>query len=212
MINKSRQLYSISSEGYLRPVKIMLQLYPQMQDKITLLGFVSQVDKIEGVMSPNPVDVPEELFLNSTHHYLMTDAVGNVSCISEGLQDVGLISQFFMRQNSNFKTVSLDAILGNEFANNITNNDLLISEGIVTQIDTSRIVDYVNVESIAHNETFAAMERQGIYNIHIQLKRFVFENGLSAVDLFRILFLPANYNSMKQNSKKIDSDVIRQMI
>lgn len=166
MINRARLLYAVSFDGYLRPVKIMLQLYPQMQDKITLLGFISQIDKIEGVPQPNFNDVPEEIFYNSPHHYLMTDAVGNVSCISEGLEDVGLISQFFMRHNSNFKTVSLDAIMGVEFAN-ISNSEQLMNEGVVTQIDTSRILEHVNVESIPHEDTMEAMNKQGIYNIHI---------------------------------------------
>lgn len=92
-----------------------------------------------------------------------------------------------MRSNSNFKSLSLDAILGLEFANH-ENHDYLMSDGIVTQIDTSRILEFVNVESIGHNETLAAMERQGIYNIHIQLKRFVFENGVSTCDLYRIIY------------------------
>lgn len=63
-----------------------------------------------------------------------------------------------MRSNSNFKTVSLDAILGLEFANH-ENHDYLMSDGVVTQIDTSRILEFVNVESIAQEEIMGAMER-----------------------------------------------------
>ena len=95
-----------------------------------------------------------------------------------------------MRHNSNFKTVSLDAIMGIEFAS-INSEEQLMNEGVVTQIDTSRILEHVNVESIPHEETIEDMNKQGIYNIHIQLKRFIFENGLSTVDLYRIILLPA---------------------
>jgi hypothetical protein len=102
-----------------------------MQDKITLIGFISQVDKIEGIVPPSFSEVPEELFFNQPHHYIITDEAGNVSCISEGMQDVGLISKFFMRQNSNFKTVSLDAILGLEFASH-ENHHLIQSDGLIT--------------------------------------------------------------------------------
>lgn len=56
-----------------------------MQDKITILGFLQQVDKLEGIVPPSFVDVPEELFYTQPHHYIITDEVGNVSCISEGL-------------------------------------------------------------------------------------------------------------------------------
>jgi hypothetical protein len=42
----------------------MLQLYPQMQDKITLLGFLSEVEKIDGIVPPSFQDIPEEIFQN----------------------------------------------------------------------------------------------------------------------------------------------------
>lgn len=67
-----------------------------MQDKITLIGFMSWVNKIEGILPSSFSEVPEELFYSQPHHYIITDHVGNINCISEGLKDVGLLAEYFM--------------------------------------------------------------------------------------------------------------------
>jgi hypothetical protein len=53
-----------------------------------------------------------------------------------------------------------------------------------------------------------AMERQGIYNIHIQLKRYIFDPRFSIIDLYRIILLPANYKNWgEKGSDKIDLEL-----
>lgn len=40
MINQSRQLFAMTDDGYLRPIQVLLQLYPQMEKRITIIGFI----------------------------------------------------------------------------------------------------------------------------------------------------------------------------
>jgi PAS domain S-box-containing protein len=40
VLNNTLQLYAISNEGYLRPISILVKLYPQISSQITLIGFI----------------------------------------------------------------------------------------------------------------------------------------------------------------------------
>lgn len=56
--------------------------------------------------------------------------------------------------------------MGPEFANYV-NDDYLITDGIVTELDTTRILESVNIESLDHINTQPAIEARGVYNIHL---------------------------------------------
>ncbi|TNV87993.1 hypothetical protein FGO68_gene6410 [Halteria grandinella] len=187
MLNQSRQLFAMTADGYLRPIQVLLQLYPQMQERITILGFIQTIEKLDGIVPPKSIELPEELYQNQPHHYLMTDECfygfqnlqqkftdkcGNVNCISEGLKEIGLNSKFFMISNSKFKSVNIESLFGTDFTTPEA-QEILMTDGVVTHIDTSGILEHVNIESISQQETMEAMERQGIYYIHIQLKRYI---------------------------------------
>lgn len=71
-----------------------------------------------------------------------------------------------------------------------------MTEGEVMRLDTEKIVEQVNMESIPSEDTRFHAKRAGLYNMHVMLRRYVFETSRynSQVDLYRILLLPKNYD------------------
>lgn len=40
VINHTLQLYGITAEGYMKPILLIAKLYPQLSNKITIVGFL----------------------------------------------------------------------------------------------------------------------------------------------------------------------------
>jgi len=40
MLNHIRQLYAITADGYLRPISLLIKLYPKISGQITMIGFL----------------------------------------------------------------------------------------------------------------------------------------------------------------------------
>ena len=49
VLNHSLQLFAIDGKGYLRPINIIVNLYPQISDKIIIVGFLQTLAKLEGM-------------------------------------------------------------------------------------------------------------------------------------------------------------------
>jgi hypothetical protein len=52
--------------------------------------------------------------------------------------------------------------------------DTLSTEGEVMHLDTEKILDHVNVESIPIKDTRLHQRRGGVYNMHVMLRRYTF--------------------------------------
>jgi PAS domain S-box-containing protein len=61
MLNMERELFALTKDGYLRTVKIMLQLYPVLQEKISVLGFIQPLERLEGLIPQSNVSKSERL-------------------------------------------------------------------------------------------------------------------------------------------------------
>ena len=98
VINHTLQLYGITAEGYMKPILLIAKLYPQLSNKITIVGFIQNLTRIDGfdLTKLREGDFSESQIEKFIHHYIITDTSGTISCISEGLaQEVGLHSKFF---------------------------------------------------------------------------------------------------------------------
>lgn len=49
------------------------------------------------------------------------------------------------------------------------------------------------MEAILEEEVMYSLLKQGLFNCHVQLKRYTYEQYNSIVDLYKIIVLPADY-------------------
>lgn len=117
VINHNLQLFAMTSEGYLRPIYIIVKLYPQMSDKIIIVGFAQCLTQLDGFSLPKSNELRElapvsDAYLETlTHHYLISDVKGTVTCVSEGLwKECGIHSSFFDCVNNTQPSIKLDDI------------------------------------------------------------------------------------------------------
>jgi PAS domain S-box-containing protein len=52
ILNHNFQIFALTNEGYLRPIYLVVKLYPQMSDKIIIVGFIQCLKKIDGFDLP----------------------------------------------------------------------------------------------------------------------------------------------------------------
>ena len=155
VLNTNLQLFSLTSEGYLRPIWIIVKLYPQMSDKIIIVGYIQVLYQIEGFDLPKINSITQggigesaEAIMDSlTHHYLITDFKGVITCVSEGLwKECGLHAKFFDYFNNLQQSLKLEHL----FEGNLTASDFLEAVqspmGLEYKLDTNYILDSVNLE------------------------------------------------------------------
>jgi PAS domain S-box-containing protein len=100
VLNNTRQLYAISAEGYLRPISILIKLYPKISGQITMMAFMQLLSRIDG-FDLFSLGNQDTIYQELPHHLMITDANGSIDCVTRGLfEEVGLSSKFFGRQES----------------------------------------------------------------------------------------------------------------
>lgn len=114
VLNHNLQLFALTSEGYLRPIYIIVKLYPQISDRIIIVGYIQCLEKIDGFEMPKMVAMgqgngrmmqvqmdSEKVLEKAPHNYVITDSKGIIACVTEGLwKETGLHSKFFNSADS----------------------------------------------------------------------------------------------------------------
>ncbi len=96
VIDNIRQVPAVSANGYLHPVHICVKLYPQISDKLIVVGCLQNLPKLDGFEPERLTGIPTTHFSSLQHHYLLTDDYNGIACVSEGLAaEIGLHSKFF---------------------------------------------------------------------------------------------------------------------
>jgi hypothetical protein len=92
--NHVLELFALTDEGYLRPIHIIVKLYPFMSGRITIVGYLNSLNKFEGF---EKITQSQSTSLEGlTHHYMLGDTNGVISSISKGLSEtIGISSVLF---------------------------------------------------------------------------------------------------------------------
>lgn len=140
------------------------------------------------------------------HHYILTDDKFRISNISERLATaVGLNSKFFSHSQNIFaQSICIETILGPEMQDPDYQRELERS-GIETHINTTSILELVNLEYLTEEEINEARAHIGIYPVHVQLKTFVYDPNFCTLRIYRVIFLPnvieaKNTDSLKESA------------
>ena len=52
VIDIKRELFGVSNEGYLKPVRLLVKVYPQLTDKLIFVGFLQTLDVFQDMQEP----------------------------------------------------------------------------------------------------------------------------------------------------------------
>lgn len=97
VIDIKRQLLGKAKDGYLQSIELIVKVYPHLTDKIIFVGFIQKASSFRD-MEPLKSEL-EHLESN----YIITDDVGNITNLTEGLSfDLGLNAKFFNYNDSIF--------------------------------------------------------------------------------------------------------------
>lgn len=99
-------MIGINKNGYLKPLTITVKVYPLFKDKIKFIGFLQHDDEYRENMSP-----PNQELGRRDQHLIMTDGVGSITNVSEGIyHDFGLSAKFFFNNTSLHFKITIDMI------------------------------------------------------------------------------------------------------
>jgi hypothetical protein len=74
-------------------------------------------------------------------------------------------------------------------------------------MDTSGILEHVNLEQLTSEEIFDLKHHLGSYQVHIQLKTMVFDPKHCTVKLYRIIILPKIHSMNSRLSEGESEDI-----
>ena len=63
------------------------------------------------------------------------------------------------------------------------------ADGLETTIRSENILDHVDIEQFTQDEIMEVMSKQGMYDIHVHMKRLEF--NLVTIELYRVCLLPS---------------------
>jgi hypothetical protein len=203
ILNHNLQLFALTSERYLRPIHLIIKLYPQMSDRIVIVGFIQSLRQIDGFElhkfesnNNEQLAVDEEQLLSLPHHYLITDANGNIACVTEGLwHEVGLHCKFFTptTEDSPTETKLIDFMSLVDLEQSIDFTDAVKSpQGLDCVLNTSKVLDQVNIENLTLEELALCKSRHGLYQVNLKLVRLEFASWC-IVDLYRVVLYPKSF-------------------
>lgn len=180
-----------------------MKLYPHISDRICVVGYLQNIQKIDGFDPQKLTGVPQSHIPLMPHHFVLTDDKLRISNVSEKFaKEIGLNSKFFMNsQNIFMQSIKLSQLLGPE----ISEPDFLKemeATGIEMHIDTRNILELVNLEYLNEEEIIEARSRIGIYSVHVQVKTLVFDPEFCTLKIFRFIFLPNTVDTNRTDSGK----------
>jgi hypothetical protein len=125
------------------------------------------------------------------HHYLLTDEHHGVACVSEGLVlEIGLHAKFFSASDIFHMPIHVDRLFKKSITTVEMQRQLETSLGGESEMDTSGIMDHINLEELTNEEISSIRKRLGTYTVHVQLKTLVFDPKYCTVKLYRVILLP----------------------
>ncbi|TNV87947.1 hypothetical protein FGO68_gene15621 [Halteria grandinella] len=214
MINHSRQSFAKSAQDYLVPVQLLIKLYPMMTDKITVIGFIQALQKIDGLDGGSAkmestvssglaqsYDTADQSLKYKIHHYIITDQDGNIQCVSEGLsRETGLNKRLFLGTDGFSTTFNIKKLFHVNFQLDESEEAMLNSpEGFETVLITDSVINDANVEFLAPEELEDMRRKKGSYAVNIMHRLIEVDANIPPVDYYRIVFLPPNVESIKQS-------------
>lgn len=100
VIDIKRQLFGVTNLGYIRPIRLLVKVYPKISDKILFVGFIQNLDKFD------EMEPPKYEYEHLEHQYILTDKDGNITNVTEGLNnELGLNAKFFQYSDSIFENM-----------------------------------------------------------------------------------------------------------
>jgi hypothetical protein len=168
-----------------------VKLYPQISDKIIVVGCLQNLIKLEGFEPDRLTGVPLNHLPEMPHHYLLTDEHHGVACVSEGLaNEIGLHAKFFSVSDIFHVPIHVDRLFKKSITTVDMQRQLETSLGGELEMDTSAILEHINLEHMTNEEISFIRKRLGTYLLHIQLKTLVFDARHCTVKLYRVIILP----------------------
>ena len=73
IIEEIRQMPALCADGYIRTVSLCIKLYPQISDKVVVIGFIQHLQKLDGMEAEALTGINPSALNKVTHHYLITD-------------------------------------------------------------------------------------------------------------------------------------------
>lgn len=113
-------------------------------------------------------------FDNRDTQYIITDGKGNIANVSQGLfHDYGLNSKFFSNnQGSETSLYSINmAMIAPELYEN-EQLELAEGDGTIVTIDTTDILNFVELELLNADEVLEVRSNLGVYQAYVQLRKY----------------------------------------
>lgn len=140
------------------------------------------------------MDPPKEEFKSFEQHYVVTDEFGNITNISEGLNDeIGLHSKFFSLHGPITNNISFSLICPEILDPDIEEG--LEMGGLILTINTKEILDFVEIEVLSSEEVLSVKSRLNIQQAYVQLRKTQYAGGLCKVNYYRVIFGGEAFNN-----------------
>jgi hypothetical protein len=126
----------------------------------------------------DPVSQPE--YMNLEQHYLITDDLGNITNVTEGLNlELGLNAKFFNYSDSIFQQIHEPDYV-----------ELMEAEGHKMTIDTRNILANIDLEQLSAEEILEVKSNLGQTEVFIQRKKMVLDPRFCTINVYRIMIIP----------------------
>ena len=72
------------------------------------------------------------------------------------------------------------------------------ADGLETTIRSENILDHLDIEQFTQDEIMEVMSKQGVYDVHVHMKRLEF--NLVTIELYRVCLLPSRVTNGEKNA------------
>ncbi|TNV87853.1 hypothetical protein FGO68_gene5771 [Halteria grandinella] len=184
VIEIKRYLLANSRDGYLKEIELIVKVFPQVNEQIVFIGFISRHDRFDDMEQVKPE------FEKLDKQYIITDVEGNITNITEGLKlDIGLHSKFFQYSDSMFQQMfNIQQICPEIFENDQNVQELIEGEGRQLAFDTRNILNNIELEQLNADDIEDIRENLGLYKVYVQLKK-VAVSTYCQFHIYRIILL-----------------------
>eukprot|EP00347_Sterkiella_histriomuscorum_P001449 403371996 len=191
VIDVKRQQFAVSDTGYLRAVRLLVKVYPHISSRIVFIGFMQSLDKFDDM------EQPKHEYLDIEQQYIVTDNDANITNVTEGLNlELGLNSKFFKYSDSIFQTLFNFQKICPEI-NQYDIQEQLEDEGCVLNIDTTNMLQHIELESLSSEEILDIKTKLGLYECYIQLKTLILDKNFCTIKIYRVCIINKMQESMR---------------
>ncbi|TNV87907.1 hypothetical protein FGO68_gene9941 [Halteria grandinella] len=184
-IDKQTQVFAQCANGYLKGIRLLVKVYPNLNDKIQFIGFIQAIEMFDQQMDP-----PKNQFEHLEHQYILCDQKGNIFHVTDGLNfELGLNSKFFdYNPHAVNSQINIQVVCPEIMEPDI--QDMLESEGTILPLDTREMLNLVELEKLTSEEILEVRTRLGTYQAYVQLKKLAYGgDGSCMVYLYRFIIV-----------------------